>query len=369
MSFPSITVVGAGIAGLTLGRCLQARGVPFAILERKSLLPTASGSNYAIQLHPDAYRPVLKVLNWDEALFRDHVTSSMTDRKSPEPKEFVSTVKGACPYTFRCPRKALEKWLREGLEIRLGVDLKIKEHLSQKTGVDNIQVGADGAHSQIRQTAIPNLQLNILPYAVFYGTRILSYEHYQTSIYPYIRESTIEIPLNNDALVRVSITSITLEQVIINYTYSRPARQSDPLYRPNRSLSEASLIPEEFYAEVEELREAGTLLAQIFNSQIRKDKMVNWLMRSMIVPLAQVQDLAERGILLIGDAAHTMPILGGEGANMAMKDGIDLADHLAQHGLTGIRDFYSNRYRIWKEVVERSEQRLTAMHIPVKASL
>lgn len=82
-----------------------------------------------------------------------------------------------------------------------------------------------------------------------------------------------------------------------------------------------------------------------------------------------IKDVTDQGILLLGDAVHAMPILGGEGANMAIKDGVDLAEHLTEHGLSGINDFYDQRNQICRQAVEVSEKRLSDMHSPVKPLL
>ena len=55
-------------------------------------------------------------------------------------------------------------------------------------------------------------------------------------------------------------------------------------------------------------------------------------MRSTLGTEQEILDLAARNILLVGDAIHAMPILGEEGTNYAIKDGVDLAEHLATHG-------------------------------------
>lgn len=64
-----------------------------------------------------------------------------------------------------------------------------------------------------------------------------------------------------------------------------------------------------------------------------------------------------------------MPILGGEGANNAMKDGVDLAQHIVNHGTGTLQAFADARYELWKKSVEESEKRLADMHDRAKASL
>lgn len=62
-------------------------------------------------------------------------------------------------------------------------------------------------------------------------------------------------------------------------------------------------------------------------------------MRSLLVSPTDIVSLASRGVLLIGDAVHAMPTLGGEGANLAIKDGFDLPEHIAANGPLGIKSF------------------------------
>ena len=105
------------------------------------------------------------------------------------------------------------------------------------------------------------------------------------------------------------------------------------------------------------------MFENIFHPQeVRQDKVLNWLMRSLLVPLEKLQELADQGILLIGDAAHTMPILGSEGANWAFNDAIDLTYYLANNALPRLRNFYENRYPDWEQAVSESEKRLFDMH-------
>lgn len=375
---PRITIVGAGIAGMSLARCLRAKGIPTVILERHKIVDR---TNYSITLRPWGYQSLLRILQVDELTFREQLTCGLRlGGKNSLPKYSPFAVEGASPDTFRCLRKRLEKWLLTGLDIRDEHAMLASEEPSdslpairingEEPGGENILVGADGVHSHVRKSSAPRMHVNVLPYVVFYGKREMSSQRFQDTIAPYVPKlKTIEAP-NGNVLLRISITRFSAETVSLDYTYSRPAGQDDPLYRPNRATHESRKFPDDIYSEIEELRPLRIAIKEIFDSQkIREDKVASWLMRSMLPPLEEIQNLADRGILLIGDAVHAMPILGGEGANMAMKDGADLAEHLAQHGLSGIRDFYKERYQLWKEVVEESEKRLSEMHIPARSML
>ncbi|THX58020.1 hypothetical protein D6D08_09126 [Aureobasidium pullulans] len=52
-------------------------------------------------------------------------------------------------------------------------------------------------------------------------------------------------------------------------------------------------------------------------------------MRTSNVDLPQLYQLASNGIFLMGDSAHSQAILGGEGANIAISDGLTLAEAIA----------------------------------------
>lgn len=72
----------------------------------------------------------------------------------------------------------------------------------------------------------------------------------------------------------------------------------------------------------------------------------------------------------MGDAAHAEPILGGEGANVAIQDGMRLAELLADDGGTArLSQFYDDRQDAWAKSVKESKARISAMHGVTKPSL
>ena len=375
---PPITIAGAGIAGLTLGKCLAHKGVPSLLLERYNSSPRY---NYGITLHPWAYRPLLQVLQMDESTFRETLSiDTLHGGIGRITGDNMPTGLETSPGTFRCHRGRLERLLREDQNIRWEYNIQnvttshqnVEIHIVDEKPVETrVLIGTDGVHSQVRKSLAPDIQLKVLPYVVFNGTRTMSLKEYQEILAPQMQGNVIIGSRYKDVVLQIAVNDFAGSIVFLGYTYSRPARYpKDPLHRPDRSIPGTTDIPEEFYIEVEGLEGIGQAFAEIFNvEKVRKDRILHWLMRSTLGSLEDSQKLTDRGVLLVGDAIHAMPILGGEGANAAMKDGFELAEHLAANGPDGIRTFSSARHDLWKEGVEGSELRLSEMHVPAKASL
>ncbi|KAL9007646.1 MAG: hypothetical protein Q9180_009604, partial [Flavoplaca navasiana] len=175
---------------------------------------------------------------------------------------------------------------------------------------------------------------------------------------------------HDDIVLEISINEYTPKHVDVSYTYSRPARENDPLHKPDRAIPGATDIPEEFYRELEDLKDLHQPFNTVFDAaRVRRDRILHWLMRSTLGRAAEVDRLVKKGVLLVGDAVHAMPILGGEGANNAMKDGVDLARHIVENGTGSLQEFADSRYQSWKSGVEESEKILAEMHGQTKASL
>lgn len=178
MSPYPITIVGAGLVGLTLGRCLRQYGIAAVVLERVSSSPRY---NYGITLHPWAFQPLLSILKMDEGLFRERLAvDSVRQAKGEVSDGAVAPGINADAGTFRCHRGRLEKLLQEGQDIRWkhtvqdvttssqGIVVQLKDAEPLDAGV---LIGADGVHSQVRKSLAPEIELKVLPFVVFNGKR------------------------------------------------------------------------------------------------------------------------------------------------------------------------------------------------------
>ena len=360
----SISIIGAGFAGLISGRCLKTKGISSKIFDKRI---QRQDTSRIITLQPWAYEPLAEVLEMDHQQLAE---------KDQKPESIMAD-------SMYCPQGQIEDLLSRDLHVEYSQEISEIERLeSQMQGLvfnpvpshgetfikSQLVIGADGVHSGVRHLVLPEVKPRILPYVVYYGSRGMPARRYKDIIAPHMKyPAMFQLRKETRTLLRIIPCPLSSllhnEYVYVKYTYSRPAHKDDPLFRPDRRVSDAEIIPNEFYHEIESLKDLGPVFGEIFHPQhVRQDKVLNWLMRSLLVPLEKLQELADQGILLIGDAAHAMPILGSEGANWAIKDGIDLANHLADNDFSQLRSFYEHRYPEWQRAVSESERRLYDMH-------
>ena len=360
-----ISIIGAGLAGLMSARCLSLTGLSFTICDKRQQRQDTSRS---ITLRPWAYEPLAKVLGIDYQQLAE---------RDQKPDSNMSD-------SMYCPQGQIEDLLSKDLHVAYCQELLDIEGLrSQVHGLvltempsskrslikSQLTIGADGVHSGVRKFVLPEVKPKILPYVVYYGSRRMTVTHYKHDIAPHMRYPAIfQFRKEAQTLLRIipCLSSSLLNDdgyVHVKYTYSRPAHDDDPLFTPNRKEWEAECIPDEFYSEIESLKNLGPVFGDIFHPQkVREDRVLNWLMRSLLVPLEKLQELADQGILLIGDAAHAMPILGSEGASWAINDAFDLTYHLARDTFRQLWSYYEHIYPEWEQAVSDSERRLFEMH-------
>lgn len=354
-----VRIIGAGIGGLTLGRCLLKHGVPAVLYER---MPSNSPHSYGVTLHASSYMPLLEILGLDECTFRRRIAVDGLLGWNGN-LESISTVSlgHENSTSFRTNRGKFENLLREGLDIRWGHSLERAEQKSSKTTLyfqngQNIEtscvIGADGPHSNTRKSLSPDTPFGILPYVAFNGKRQVKRALFDSIYTPAFKGSNVLETKIDDLVLNISINEQQGDMVSVSWIYSRPARGSaDPLHKPNRPVSGATDIPEEFFDEVETLSGLNQPFKEIFDAEkLRMERILHWLMRTVLVKQQALHALAKKGVFFMGDSVHAEPILGGEGANNAITDGIELAKCISASGPTGILSWYEARYPVWREV-------------------
>lgn len=381
MSLFPVAILGSGLGGLTLGRCLRQKGISSVIYERASSAPRHT---YGITLQPWAYKPLLGILNIDELTFRRQVA---VDNLNQNGVGRVSAGDAGSSTAFRANRNKLESMLREGQTIQQehslssaaisdddgSVELRFQNGLKLHPA---LVVDVLGVHSQLRKSLLPDVILDVQPFAVYSSKRSVKADLF-TSIYARAFGDG-NVLVRNPSHHREPRLEITINEhqpngnVSISYIYSRSARNdsnaTDPLHHPERPIAGATDIPEEFYDELNDLitaHDMGQPFIECFDvDRIRTERLLHWLMRTVIVPKQELLRLLQHGVVMIGDTAHAVPILGGHGANMAILDAINLADVLAEEKgeTTGLKDFYEKRWQGWQEAVEESKKELVKMH-------
>lgn len=360
-----------------MGRCLLKHGIPAVLYER---MPSPSRHSYGITLHASSYRPLLKVLNIDESTFRRRVSvdGAIGGRGEISPKSLVhpADIDSA---SFRAHREKLESLLREGLDIKWNHTIGMVEEgtsgMALSIGEQKINssctIGVDGPHSTTRKSLSPNTPLKVLPFVAFNGKRHIERTLFDSAYAPSMRSSNIIQLKRDDVLMQVHVNEQQADTVTVSWIYSRPARgSSDPLHKPNRSVSEATEIPDEFFEEIEAIQGLEEPFKDVFNvEKLRKERVLHWLMRTVLVSLQELQALGRRGVFLMGDAVRADPILGGEGANVAITDGLELADCIARKGPEGIAVWYDAKYPSWEAGIRSSEKAVFEMHAKDKAAL
>jgi 2-polyprenyl-6-methoxyphenol hydroxylase-like FAD-dependent oxidoreductase len=378
MSQQPIRIIGAGIGGLTLGRSLLKHGIPAVLYER---MPSTPRHGYGVTLHSSSYRSLLDVLGLDESTFRRRVavdgllggSGNIDPKMVAYPGQIEST-------SFRAHREKLERLLREGLDVQWehalekvvattsGATIRLQSGQELETGC---VVGVDGPHSNVRKSLFPDTPLKVLPYVAFNGKRRVQRALFDSLYTPAMKKSNLIEMKQNDVFLTVSINEQQGDFVSVNWVYSRPAKgPQDPLHKPNRPVSGATDIPDEFFEEIEALQDLDQPFKEVFDAEkLKRERVLHWLMRTVLVSLQDLQRLAERAVFFMGDAVHAEPILGGEGANTAITDGLELAECIATSGVDGIPGWYNRRYPVWESSVRKSEDAIATMHGSQKATL
>lgn len=404
----TLAILGAGIAGRTLARCLSHHRIPFFIYdrERPSLIPPELEAGKAkhisqrdedvnplqldlspITLQRNAYGPLCHLLGVQPEAFRNRF-GLQGHTKLPgaiDPCRLIDTGSSQ-PEDIRIETQVFRDFLyKEAHEEnygtwRFGADVEAVTvtngpvlHLSSGESISHAAIiSADGLNidKTLRNIIGRIPPLRVLPWVVYTGMHTVDNDEFRLNYSLAFGESTMIQTRSGEAVLHLNIHERTENQTKIRWIYSRQSGPNDPPLR--RSLDTIHLATEaisRFYDEIDALSDLGQPFADIFNvEKLRSDaedgdrRVKSWLMASRVLSPDILQTLQHLGLYFLGDAAHLHPIVGGTGASTAIVDAVTLAQHISDHGITDMTRWYKESYRSWVDGVKQAEEVLEDMH-------
>lgn len=341
---PPIHILGAGLSGLTIARALLNRGVPSIIYDRSPNPARRPRFNYGITLKAETFETVFGLVYPSSGIANGEETRKFAELVSVDHKGgavgSVGPGKGDLTGERRVNRGRLEAAMQEGLDIKWESKLESISNSDKsstlrfadgKTVATPFLIVADGIHSLVRSSMLPSKKADVVPYVVFRGARYISRQTY-TDVYSkaFNGANIIEKTTQEGTRLQISIDSLPstskgTEVVDISYIYSRPAATTDSLFNQSRSTDGAKDVPAEFYTELGRLELDGPFADTFSPDNVKKDRVLHWLMRTLVVEAGDLKSLASEGVLLVGEAACAGPILGSEGATWVVEEGVRVA--------------------------------------------
>ncbi|KAI1610645.1 cercosporin toxin biosynthesis protein [Exophiala viscosa] len=357
-----ILIIGGGLGGLSLAQGLKKKGIPFRIFERDGAA-SFRAQGYRIRLDERGIGSLEKLLprplfdlaekTSSPVVSGGHRFDALTGEKSEARFGGGGPQRGTGP-NWNVDRTVIRNVLLQGLEkdIDFGKRLERYEFASESTSDDKsvtarfadgtsatgrMIVGADGVRSHVRRQLVPgHTLLDTEMRAIFGKTPI------PEGIPPPIRD-TVAQGMN-----------VTAEE----NSNGRAVLFSDTMrfdHGVDTSPAEAVQLPDDYiywvltFAKTRTEVDDKTLMT--YNGEqsakLAEELTKAWNMSDRTIVTKQDPDAAsalfflmarpdldtlptDARVTLLGDAAHSMPPLGGVGANSAFEDAAELADVLGQ---------------------------------------
>ncbi|MHC1563500.1 FAD-dependent oxidoreductase [Actinomycetospora sp. C-140] len=320
---PAIVVVGAGLGGLTLAAVLQRHGVGVTVLDRDAG-PSVRAQGGMLDLHEESGQAALRAAGL-EVGFRAAVLPGgealrVLDREGRVLHEEDDDGEGGRP---EIQRETLRDLLLGALApgtVRWGTRVVAVESLGDErhtleldggeTLVADLLVGADGAWSRVRplvSDAVP-----VYSGVTFAAARLHDVDARHPGPAKVVGGGLVFALGDRRGFIAHREPAATIE------VYA--AVRTDEPAALERALADGTLL-DAFDGWAPDLR---ALVAEADEP---------FAVRPIYaLPVGHAWE-HRAGVTLVGDAAHLMSPFAGEGANLAMQDGAELAAALLEHGV------------------------------------
>ncbi|MEU6666052.1 NAD(P)/FAD-dependent oxidoreductase [Streptomyces sp. NPDC046727] len=320
-----VTIIGAGLGGLTLARVLHVHGIAATVYEAETS-PTARTQGGLLDIHEHDGQLALKAAGlFEEFLAIIHKGAEASRVLDKDGKVLLDEPDDGTGGRPEVPRAALRQILLDSLPagtIRWGRKVTAARALGDgrhevtfadgATVTADLLVGADGAWSRVRPLLSPAKP-------EYVGTSLIE---------TYLFDADTRHPASSRVVGDGSLFALAPGKGIaahrepdgVLHTYvtiSKPQEWIESIDFTDAGMARAR-VAAEFYGWAPELT---ALITDGETAPVPRT--INTL------PIEHRWDRVP-GVTLLGDAAHLMPP-SGEGANLAMYDGAELGNALAAH--------------------------------------
>ncbi|MEJ3656351.1 FAD-dependent monooxygenase [Actinomycetes bacterium KLBMP 9759] len=346
-----VIVIGGGIGGLTLAQGLRGTGVEVEVHERDSA-PGARGEGYRIHINPAGARSLQATL--PPELFDAFVATSgrggdfgfLTEQLAElvvieESIMYPGRVAGPGEDHYAVDRATLRRLLLAGLDdVRFGAEFVRYEHTDDGRvaaifadglrAVGDLLVGADGASSRVRRQYLPqaapvDAEVVGIAHKVYMDGDARIPARLRTGMNAIVANGPVG--LFTSAYVPPRGALSTLEAAVGETT-----GVSDRPYVLCALLADPAVLPADVTSlDSDALRVAVDVLIARWHPDLRRllaesDPAARSAMRFSASPALPAW--TPTTVTLLGDAAHTMPPIGGLGGNAAMRDAVLLTQQV-----------------------------------------
>lgn len=321
-----ITIIGAGIGGLTLAKSLEQKGIPFQLYEKSKSFESLG---YGLNVSPNVSRVLHKLGLEKEIAAISHQLQRTQARIFNSDKILLTApFHNEFPH-YQCRRADLHQMIYDSIQDKNrihflkklvgftqneeGVELEFGDGTSIKT---ETVVAADGVKSLVRNTLFPNKKEKYAGYLAYRAILPLTekYQHLigQVTFWMGKDHHIVAYPNGNNKKTGTWLNLVLVE-------------------KKTEWTEEGWTILADKNKVVQQFSNKSKLLNQILGDMLQSSEPCYKWGLFVHDPLPYWTD---KNITLLGDAAHPMVPFQGQGAAMAIEDAYILANCLSKYQTT-----------------------------------